>query len=207
VLLTDGPLTLREYMTHEEIPLATVFREVLTWLAGRSDAVLFGAHAVNAYCEVERMTQDVDVLGTNAATLAEAIRHHLADCFHIAVRVRSLSDGALRVYQVREPRNRHLVDVRQIDRLPEWRELGGVRVLAPAELVARKVVAMTARRAQPKGATDLADVQRMLLTFPELKTGEGAVAERLRALGATASAMHAWLEMVEREIEPDEDES
>jgi hypothetical protein len=206
VLLTDGPLTLREFMTNEEVPLAAVFREVLTWLGGRSDAVLFGAHAVNAYCDVERMTQDVDVLATDAAALAEELRRHLAGRFRMAVRVRSLSEGALRVYQVREPRNRQLVDVRQVAHLPEWRDLGGVRVIAPAELIARKVVAMAARRAQPKGATDLADVQRMLLAFPELKTREGPVAERLRALGATPPAMQAWQDMVEREIVADEDE-
>lgn len=82
-----------------------------------------------------------------------------------------------------------------------------MRVVAPDELVARKVVAMDARRSRPKGATDMADVERMLLAFPELKTHVGAVADRLRALSAPPGALAAWSEMVERHIEADEDES
>jgi hypothetical protein len=207
VLLTDGPLSFREFMTHEETPLATIFREVLQWLAGRNDAVLFGAHAVNAYCEVERMTHDVDLLSTNSTSLAEEIRGHLANRFHIAVRVHVVSADALRVYQVREPKNRHLVDIRQIDQLPEYCDIAGVHVIAPAELVARKVLAMAARHARPKGATDLADVERLLLAFPDLKIQQGLVAERLRALGASPAAMRAWMETVERTIEADDEET
>src|SRR4051812_33827325 len=66
VLLADAPLTFREFVTHEGVPLAAIFREVLEFLAGRPDAVLFGAHAVNAYCDPERMTHDVDLLSTRA---------------------------------------------------------------------------------------------------------------------------------------------
>src|SRR5438309_2003555 len=90
VLQFDAPLTFREFMTHEELPLATVFREILLFLGQRRDALLFGAQAVNAYCETERMTHDIDVLSTEAAALAEALRAHLADRFHIAVRVREV---------------------------------------------------------------------------------------------------------------------
>ena len=42
MLSFDAPLTLREFMAHEELPLATVFREVFTFLTGRVDAVVFG---------------------------------------------------------------------------------------------------------------------------------------------------------------------
>src|SRR5688572_20602852 len=56
VLLSDAPLTLREYMSREEIPLATIFREVFAFIEGRDDVVVFGAHAVNAYAQPERMT-------------------------------------------------------------------------------------------------------------------------------------------------------
>jgi hypothetical protein len=42
VLLADAPLTFREFVTHEEVPLATIFREVLEFLGGRADAILFG---------------------------------------------------------------------------------------------------------------------------------------------------------------------
>ena len=206
MLLTDGTLTLREFLKHEQVPLAEVFREVLGWLAGRADVVLFGAHAVNAYCDVERMTEDVDVLSTNAESLADELRRHLADRLHMSVRVGTLSSGALRVYQVLESKNRHLVDVRQVDRLPDFREFEGVRVVTPPELVARKVIAMSARRARPKGATDLADIERMLLAFPELKRHDGPVDQRLRGLGAPPAALEAWRDMVERVIEADEDD-
>ena len=43
VLLLDAPVTVREVMTHEEVPLADVFREVGLFLIGREDVVLFGA--------------------------------------------------------------------------------------------------------------------------------------------------------------------
>jgi len=63
----------------ESLPLATIFREVLGHLAARKDAVVFGAHAVNAYCEPERMTADIDVLSTNAADLSEEMRVRQVD--------------------------------------------------------------------------------------------------------------------------------
>ena len=114
MLLADAPLTFREFVTQEEVPLATIFREVLEFLAGRSDAVLFGAHAVNAYCDPERMTHDVDLLSTRAAGLAEDLRERLAERLRIAARVREVIPGqGFRVYQLRKPANRHLVDVRQ----------------------------------------------------------------------------------------------
>jgi hypothetical protein len=45
----------------------------------------------------------------------------------------------------------------------------------------------------------------LLLTFPELKTTEGPVAERLRAAGASAEVMTAWQELVAQEILPEDD--
>src|SRR4051794_6873643 len=77
VFLADAPLTFREFVTHEEVPLASIFREVLEFLAGRPDAVIFGAHAVNAYCDP--VTHDVDVLSTRANELAEELRARLAE--------------------------------------------------------------------------------------------------------------------------------
>jgi hypothetical protein len=74
VLLADAPLTLREFMSHEKLPLASIFRELFLFLRDRDDAVLFGAHAVNVYCEPARMTQAIDVMSTDATELAEAVR-------------------------------------------------------------------------------------------------------------------------------------
>jgi len=204
--MLDAPLSFREFMTHEEIPLAIIFREVLSFLAEQRDAVLFGAHAVNAYCPEERMTQDVDVLSTRALEFAEALREQLAKDLHIAVRVREVVPGGVRVYQLRKPANRHLVDVRQVAQLPPSQPIAGVQVLAPADLVAMKVVSMVNRQGRPKGGTDLVDLQRLLLTFPELKTEEGAVAARLHELNADGAVFARWRELVAMAIEPDEDE-
>ena len=127
-------------MTHEPVPLAAIFREVLAELALTPEAVIFGAHAVNAYCEPERMTADVDVLSTGASELAERLRGALAAKFHIATRVREVAGGNFRIYQIRAPKNRHLVDVRQVERLPPFRSIEGVQVVEPAELMAMKLV-------------------------------------------------------------------
>lgn len=207
VLLADAPLTFREFVTHEEVPLAAIFREVLEFLDGRPDAVLFGAHAVNAYCDPERMTQDVDLLSTRAAELAEQLRERLGERLHIAVRVREVVPGqGFRVYQVRKPSNRHLVDVRQTEALPSSQPFEGVRVIAPPELVAMKVISLVHRAGRPKAGTDLVDVQRLLLAFPELKAEEGAVIDRLRQMGAAEAVLARWREIAQAPIEPDEDE-
>src|SRR5580704_6820862 len=79
VLLLDAPVTFREVMAHEEVPLADVFREVGRFLIGREDVVLFGAQAVNVYAETERMTQEVDVMSTRAEAVAEELRRLLSD--------------------------------------------------------------------------------------------------------------------------------
>lgn len=50
MLLLDAPLTFREYRTHETVPLADLFRELLELLRAPPDAVLFGAQALDA-CE------------------------------------------------------------------------------------------------------------------------------------------------------------
>jgi hypothetical protein len=194
-------------MTHEELPLAVIFREVLQFLVDRRDAVLFGAHAVNAYCDPERMTQDVDVLSTRAPVLAEELRAHLSDRLHIAARVREVIPGeGFRVYQIKKPTNRHLVDVRQAAALPPERIFAGVQVIDPPDLVAMKVLSLVSRQGRPKAGTDLVDVQRLLLTFPDLKTEQGPVADRLHTLGAPEPVLARWRELAVTPIQPDEDE-
>src|SRR5216117_2770097 len=107
----DGSLTFREFMMREPLPLATIHDAVLEFLRGRDDAVLFGAQAVNAYVDEFRMTQDVDLLSTRAAELAEELRAHLSERFHIAVRVREVGQNrGYRLFQVQKSGNRHLVD-------------------------------------------------------------------------------------------------
>jgi hypothetical protein len=197
----DGSLTFREFIMREPLPLATIQDAVLEFLHGRTDAVLFGAQAVNAYVDESRMTQDVDILSPRAAELAEELRAHLAGRFQIAVRIRTVADGlGYRLYQLRKPKNRHLVDVRRVASLPAHQVVDNVLVVPPADLICQKVVTMVNRSKSAKGPTDLTDIRRLLLTFPELKTLEGPVADRLRDSGAPESALEAWREIAVQEI-------
>ena len=202
-------LTFREFMTSEPLPLATLHRAVLEFLQGRDDVVVFGAQAVNAYVDEPRMTQDLDLLSTHADVVAQALCHYLRQRFHIAVRVRRVSAGrGLRVFQVRKAGNRHLVDLRAIETLPSAERIAGVLVMAPAELIASKVIAYQQRRGQPKSGTDWRDLAMLLLTFPDLKRDPGPVRDRLRAAGATPEMLAAWQAFVAQEIrsaEEDED--
>jgi Nucleotidyl transferase AbiEii toxin, Type IV TA system len=203
----DGSLTFREFIMREPLPLATIHDAVLEFLRGRTDAVLFGAHAVNAYVEESRMTQDVDILSPRAAELAEELRRHLAEKFQIAVRIRTVADGkGHRLYQIRKPKNRHLVDVRAVDGLPAHHVVEEVLVVAPADLIGQKVQSMVNRSQSAKGPTDLTDIRRLLLTFPELKTFEGPVADRLQATGASGAALEAWREIAAQEISAEDDD-
>ncbi|MFI5301249.1 MAG: hypothetical protein ACHREM_24460 [Polyangiales bacterium] len=208
MLLADAPLTLREFVTHEELPLASIFREMFLFLRGREDVVLFGAHAVNAYCEPSRMTQDVDVMSSRGRDLAEEIRAHLAAQFHIAVRVREVADGlGFRIYQVRKPKNRHLVDVRQVPALPASRQVEGLAVLDPTELTAMKAISAADRSAREKGLSDRLDLARLLRTFPALRAEEGPLTDRLRTLGASERTLDFWREVARAPIDAEADES
>lgn len=203
----DGSLTFREFMMREPLPLATIHDAVLEFLRGREDAVLYGAQAVNAYVEEPRMTQDVDIASTRAEELAGELRTFLNNRFHIAVRVRNIRDGlGYRIYQIQKPANRHLVVLRPIDVLPPCQRLEGVLVVTPPELIAGKVMAWIARQGKPKAGSDWRDLAELLLTFPELKTDEGIVAERLRAADASERVMAEWKELVAQEIQAEDED-
>ena len=192
----------------ENLPLATIQAAVLEFLCDRDDAAIFGAQAVNAYADASRMTQDVDILTTHGESFSEELSAYLQRRFHIATRVRSVASGlGHRIYQVRTPANRHLVDVRHTNELPPCQRIEQVLVVAPAQLLAMKVISMAARPNTPKGLTDEADLLRLLLVFPEHKILNGAVTEALEAQKATALAVQIWQDLVAREILPDaEDE-
>jgi hypothetical protein len=206
VSLVDAPLTVREFMMQEPLPLATIFHEVLSFVAKREDAVVFGAHAVNVYCEPPRMTADVDLLSTDGLGLANDLRAWLSDKFHIAARVREVVDGGFRVYQLRKPKNRHLVDVRQVAVLPAFRQIEGIRVVEPAELVALKAMAVAGRKGHEKALSDRLDLHRLLRTFPELRAEDGLVPLRLSTLGGSGDALRAWQEVARQPLESDDDE-
>ena len=204
----DGSLTFREFAMRERVPLAMVQEAVLKLLRGRDDAAVFGAQAVNAYVDEPRMTQDVEILSTRAADFAEELRSYLHDRFRMAVRVRAVAQGVgYRLYQVRKPSNRHLVDVRSVEALPACNRLHNVLILMPAELIGRKVLSMTARPKTPKGLIDAADLRRLLLRFPELKVDEGPVAEALRGMEAPDRAFVAWRDLVAEEILPEDEDA
>ena len=191
----------------ESLPLATIQQAVLEFLRDRDDAVVFGAQAVNAYVDVPRMTQDLDLLSPQAEALAQELRTYLRQRFHIAVRVRQVSQGrGYRVFQVRKPRNRHLVDLRAVESLPAAQRLAGVLVIAPVELIASKVQAYHQRRGQPKAGTDWRDLALLLLTFPDLKRDPGPVRTCLQAAGADPAVLTVWQELVAQEIRPEDEE-
>lgn len=189
----------------EALPLATLQQTILEFLRGRDDAVIFGAQAVNAYVSEPRSTQDIDILSSRAEPFAQELRAHLAERFHIAVRVRRLGTGPdYRVYQLQKPRNRHLVDIRGTDTLPVSQRLGDILVIAPAQLIATKVIAFSRRKGQPKSGTDWRDVAMLLLAFPDLKCHPGPVTDALHELGADEVSIAIWIEeFVSRDIEAD----
>jgi hypothetical protein len=203
----DGSLTFQEYAMGESLPLSAIHDGVLEFLRDRDDAVLYGAQAVNAYVDEPRMTNDVDIASTRAKEFAEDLRRFLNQRFHIAARVRTVRDGlGFRIYQVRKPQNRHLIDVRPVDVLPPAKRIKKVLVVSPAELIASKTMSMIGRQHKAKGLIDRADLYRLLLTFPELKKKQGLVEDRLRAAEVGEDVMAAWNALVAERIESEDDD-
>jgi hypothetical protein len=197
----DGSLSFREFVTREPLPLATIHDAVLEFLRGHSDAVLFGAQAVNAYVDESRMTQEVDIMSPRAADFAEELAQHLNDRFHIAVRVRKIGAGrGFRVFQIQKPKDRHLADVRQVKELPPAERVRKVLVVSPGELIAGKVMAYYHRRGTPKSGTDRRDIAMLLLQFPELKAEAGPVRDRLSAAHANSAVLATWHKIVNQDI-------
>jgi hypothetical protein len=200
-------LTFREFIMHEPLPLSTLHQAVLEFLRGRDDVVVFGAQAVNAYVNEPRMTQDIDLMSVRAETLAEELKQHLHGRFHIAVRVREIGAGkGYRLYQVQQGGNRHLVVLSSVINLPLARRIEDVLVMAPAELIASKVISFYQRRGKPKAGTDWRDLALLLLTFPELKQESSLVLDCLQAADADVQILNTWRELVQMEIEPEEED-
>lgn len=188
----------------EPLPLSQIHGAVLEFLQGREDVVLFGAQAVNAYVSEPRMTQDVDLLSTNAKDFAEELRTHLSEKFHIAVRVREIGEGkGFRIYQTRKEGNRHLVDVRPVEKFPETETVEDIRVLSPLELIASKVISYHARRGKPKSGTDWRDLGFLLLRFPELKEKVSSV---LREKNVGEAILKTWSEIETQDFQIEDDD-
>jgi len=207
MMLNAGVLTFQEFAMREPLPLATVHEAVLEFVRGRDDVVVFGATAVNAYVSEPRMTQDIDLMSTRAAELAEEVRDYLGKRFHIAVRVRRIGEGkGYRVFQVRKEGNRHLVDLRPVTSLPESQSIEDVPIVSPPTLIALKVAAYHTRRGNPKAFLDRRDLAVLLLAFPNLKTESGAVEDSLKSLGVSEEVLNSWRELVAEEIRQVNDE-
>ncbi|MEA2205956.1 MAG: hypothetical protein QOE77_2732 [Blastocatellia bacterium] len=206
-MLNAGVLTFREFAMREALPLATVHEAVLDFLRRRDDVVVFGATAVNAYVGEPRMTQDIDLMSTRAKELAEELREHLDARFHITMRVRTVrGDKGYRLFQMQKSGNRHLVDVRPVESLPESQTIQDVRILAPTELIAYKVLSFHSRRGQPKSFSDMRDLAMLFLTFPDMKTEAGAVSRVLSSLGANAEEIETWSDLVAQDLKPPTDD-
>lgn len=200
-MLNADVLTFQEFVMHEPLPLSKIQEAVLEFLQGRDDAVLFGAQAVNAYVSEPRMTQDVDILSTRAKELAEEMREYLSEKFHIAVRVREIGEGkGFRIYQVRSEGNRHLVDIRNENNFPATLEVERIRILAPVELIASKVISFKSRYGQAKSWSDRRDLTLLLLQFPKLKVLGGEVEKVLENRGANEETIIFWQELVEQDL-------
>lgn len=203
-MLNAGVLTFQEYAMREPLPLVTIHEALLDFLRGRKDVVLFGAIAVNAYVNEPRMTQDIDLLSTDAKNLAGKLREFLSKKFHIAVRVREIGDKGLRIYQVRKEGNRHLIDIRPVEKFPETEIVEEIQVLSPLELIVSKIVSFQSRYGKPKSWTDRRDLAVLLLRFPELKE---KVSEILQRRGVDKKVLDVWREIVAQDLQvEDEDE-
>lgn len=200
-------LSFREFVMHESLPLAKIQTAVLEFLQGRSDAVLFGAQAVNAYVDEPRATQDVDILSNRAAELAQELREYLSERFHIAVRLREVAGGkGLRLYQVRKDGNRHLADIRSEQDLPDTQMIENLQVMSPVDLIVSKVLSYESRRGKPKSGTDWRDLGMLLNRFPELKSVDGRVSALLSQRGASEFAVNFWKQLTEQDFTVDEDD-
>lgn len=206
-MLGADALSFQEFMNRESLPIATLHSAVFEFLRNRQDIVVFGAQAVNAYTEEPRMTQDIDIMALQGADLAEELRTHLSNRFYIAMRVRVVKGGVgYRLYQVQKTGNRHLVDIRQVETLPENRPMGGILVMAPESLVVSKVISYYQRRGKPKAGTDWRDLALLLLKFPELKVYSGVISEGLRAARVEETVISLWEEIVATPIQTDDED-
>jgi len=202
-MLNADVLTFQEFVTHEPLPLSKIHQAVLEFLQGRNDVVLFGAQAVNAYVSEPRMTQDVDLLSVNARDFSEELREHLSETFHIAVRVREIKEKGFRVYQVRKEANRHLVDVRQIEKFPETETIENIQILSPLELITSKIISFQSRYGKPKSWTDRRDLAVLLLRFPELKE---KVLANLQEKNVGEAILETWAEIESQGFEFEDDD-
>ena len=203
-MLNIDALTFQEFVMHETLPLSKIQEAILIFLQGREDIVLFGAQAVNAYVSDPRMTQDVDLLSIHAENVANELRNLLSTKFQIAVRIREVAEGkGFRIYQIRKQGNRHLVDLRAVENLPESKMIENIQVLSPVELITSKVISYCSRKGKPKAGTDYRDLGMLLLRFDSLKD---EVIKRLLLKNVSEDILETWAEIEKQDFRFDDDE-
>ena len=84
-------------------------------------------------------------------------------------------------------------------------EHAGIRYVSLPVVVALKLRALAKRRLAPKGATDLADLRRLLIAHPELRSAAGPVAEAIARTGGGEEASRTWLDLLEQPVVSDDD--
>jgi hypothetical protein len=99
-----------------------------------------------------------------------------------------------------------LVDVRQVDVLPPYTEIEGVKVLTPLELLASKVISLARRKGKPKAGTDWRDIAYLLLKYPELRLDQGPVFQLLVSAHASEDIIKTWRELLSEKIVPDDED-
>ena len=79
--------------------------------------------------------------------------------------------------------------------------------MAPADLVASKVIGHEGRRGRPKSGTDWRDLAMLLLAFPELKRERGHVWDALNRMQAAPGAIEFWKQLVSEEIRAEDEDA
>ena len=178
----------------EPVPLHRVHDAILGFCRGRTDVVNAGTHAVNVYVAEPHMGQAVNILARAPGVVARELARHLAQALDIATHVGPIGEGiAYRVYQTKKGGARHLahIGISPIT-LADTVERDQVHYLAPHLLTALKVISLSRRHQTPKGATDLADLRRLLLALPTLRGIGGGVDTALSTLNADDEAQKVW---------------
>lgn len=120
--------------------------------------------------------------------------------------MRTVREGiGYRLYQLAKPKNRHLGDIKPVEKLPERQRIAAVLAVSPLEVTAGKVLSCVRRMGKPKSFTDRRDLAYLLLKFPQLKDPDGPVLARLVELGADEQALSFWRQLAVEEVLPEDD--
>jgi hypothetical protein len=140
----------------------TIQREILDFLDGRKDIVLWGAQAVNAYIDdpnEQRYTHGVDIQAMDAGAVADAIKMRLETAFSLTIK---LVVGKRFVSLWDKQGKRKLMDINRTEVLPPFIVIDGVQVITKEELIkGKQQSAASPHRNKLKKQQDLIDLARL----------------------------------------------